>query len=70
MAILEQENPKRITVTGSNLETYLGIRKYLPDRLPGSDQIGLVTGLAWTSVGGETLEVEVNVMDGICCYVS
>ena len=64
MAILEQENPKRITVTGSNLETYLGIRKYLPDRLPGSDLVGLVTGLAWTSVGGETLEVEVNVMDG------
>ena len=64
MSILEQENPKRITVTGSNLENYLGIRKYLPDRLPGSDQVGLVTGLAWTSVGGETLEVEVNVMDG------
>ena len=64
MAILEQETPKRLTVTGSNLETYLGIRKYLPDRLPGSDQVGLVTGLAWTSVGGETLEVEVNVMDG------
>ena len=64
MTILEQENPKRITVTGSNLETYLGIRQYLPDRLPGSDQVGLVTGLAWTSVGGETLEVEVNVMDG------
>ena len=64
MTILEQENPKRITVTGSNLETYLGIRRYLPDRLPGSDQVGLVTGLAWTSVGGETLEVEVNVMDG------
>ena len=64
MVILEQETPKRITVTGSNLEDYLGVRKYLPDRLPGSDQIGLVTGLAWTSVGGETLEVEVNVMDG------
>ena len=64
MTILEQEAPKRITVTGSNLEKYLGIRKYLPDRLPGNDQIGLVTGLAWTSVGGETLEVEVNVMDG------
>ena len=64
MSILEQETPKRITVTGSNLEAFLGIRKYLPDRLPGSDQIGLVTGLAWTSVGGETLEVEVNVMDG------
>ena len=64
MVILEQETPKRITVTGSNLETYLGIRKYLPDRLPGNDQVGLVTGLAWTAVGGETLEVEVNVMDG------
>ena len=51
-------------MTGSNLENYLGVRKYLPDRLPGSDQVGLVTGLAWTSVGGETLEVEVNVMDG------
>lgn len=62
--ILAQEEPKRITVNGSNLETFLGVRKYLPDRLPCSDQVGLVTGLAWTSVGGETLEVEVNVMDG------
>lgn len=55
---------KRYTVTGTNIETYLGTRKFLPDRIPGADQIGLVTGLAWTSVGGETLEVEVNVMDG------
>jgi ATP-dependent Lon protease len=36
----------------------------MPDRLPSADEIGLVTGLAWTSVGGEPLEVEVNVMDG------
>lgn len=64
MQILSQEEPKKITVTGGDLEKYLGVRKYLPDRLPGSDQVGLVTGLAWTSVGGETLEVEVNVMDG------
>lgn len=64
MQILAQEKPKRITVTGSNVDTFLGVRKFLPDRLPGSDQVGLVTGLAWTSVGGETLEVEVNVMDG------
>ena len=64
MELLDQEKPKRITVNGSNLEKYLGVRKYLPDRLPCSDQVGLVTGLAWTSVGGETLEVEVNVMDG------
>jgi len=64
MTILEQDSPKRITVTGTNLEKFLGVRKYLPDRLPANDQIGLVTGLAWTSVGGETLEVEVNVMEG------
>ena len=64
MRLLAQEEAKKITVTGSNLEEFLGIRRYLPDRLPGSDQVGLVTGLAWTSVGGETLEVEVNVMDG------
>jgi len=55
---------KRISVNGSNIEKYLGVRKFLPDRLPSADQIGLVTGLAWTSVGGEVLEVEVNVMDG------
>lgn len=64
MMLLSDESCKRIQITGSNLETYLGVRKYLPDRLPVSDQIGLVTGLAWTSVGGEVLEVEVNVMDG------
>ena len=64
MAVLEQETPKKINVSGSNVERFLGVRKFLPDRLPVNDQIGLVTGLAWTSVGGETLEVEVNVMEG------
>ncbi len=64
MKILAQEEPKKLTVNGRNLEEFLGTRKYLPDRLPSTDQIGLVTGLAWTSVGGETLEVEVNVMEG------
>ena len=61
---LLSEEAKRVTVTGTNLESFLGVRKFLPDRLPCTDQVGLVTGLAWTSVGGETLEVEVNVMDG------
>ena len=61
---LVQENASKIIVNGKDIETYLGVRKYLPDRLPECDQVGLVTGLAWTSVGGETLEVEVNVMDG------
>lgn len=55
---------KRIVVTDENIEDFLGVRKFLPDRIPGTDQIGLVTGLAWTSVGGEVLEVEVNVMEG------
>jgi len=64
MQLLADETVKRITVTGSNVTEFLGTRKFLPDRLPSSDQIGLVTGLAWTSVGGEVLEVEVNVMDG------
>ncbi len=64
MEILNQETPKRITVTEKNLENYLGVRKYVRDQLNTSDEVGLVTGLAWTSVGGETLEVEVNVMEG------
>ena len=64
MQLLEDETKKRIAVNIHNIEEFLGVRKYLPDRIPGSDQVGLVTGLAWTSVGGETLEVEVNVMDG------
>ena len=62
--IVAQETTKRISVTVANIEGFLGVRKFLPDQLPSMDQVGLVTGLAWTSVGGETLEVEVNVMEG------
>ena len=61
---VDDPDAKRITVNGNNIEEFLGVRKFLPDRIPANDQVGLVTGLAWTSVGGETLEVEVNVMDG------
>lgn len=64
MRFVSQEAPGKLTVTGTNLDKFLGVRKYLPDRLPCTDQVGLVTGLAWTSVGGETLEVEVGVMEG------
>ncbi len=64
MRLISNETTKKIAVTGSNLEEFLGVRKFLPDRLPCFDAVGLVTGLAWTAVGGETLEVEVNVMDG------
>ena len=62
--LVQQDAPKRITVNGANLEEFLGVRRFLPDKLPPCDPVGLVTGLAWTAAGGETLEVEVNVMDG------
>ena len=64
MHLLEDNTKKRITVTADNCEEFLGVRKFLPDRIHSNDQVGLVTGLAWTAVGGETLEVEVNVMEG------
>ena len=62
--LISEEPPKRITVTEKNAEAFLGVRKFIPDAVNARDQVGLVTGLAWTSVGGETLEVEVNVVDG------
>jgi len=64
MRILTQTHARSITVSGSDVAIYLGVRKYLPERRAEVDNVGLVTGLAWTSVGGETLDVEVNVMDG------
>ncbi len=64
MRLLSGDKISKIQVNGSNMEDFLGVRKFLPDRRHSKDQIGLVTGLAWTSVGGDTLDVEVNVMDG------
>ena len=64
MRLLEDPEQKKLTVRSGDLEGYLGPRKFLPDRIPARDEVGLVTGLAWTSVGGEVLEVEVNVMEG------
>ena len=62
--MVSDEEIKRITVSGKNLEEFLGIRRYVDDAPLTSDPVGLVTGLAWTSVGGEILQVEVNVMEG------
>ena len=64
MRFVSDEPPKRISITGGNLEDFLGVRKFLPEANVTTDQVGLVTGLAWTAVGGTTLEVEVNVVDG------
>lgn len=51
-------------VDSKNIEQYLGPRKYKNDQLPDKNEIGLVNGLAWTSVGGETLPIEVAVVPG------
>ncbi len=55
---------KKATITKKNLEKYLGKEKYTFDHAGKTDEIGIVRGLAWTSVGGDTLEIEVNVMPG------
>ena len=51
-------------MTVRNLEKYLGKEKYSQDMRGETDEVGIVRGLAWTSVGGDTLEIEVNVMPG------
>ncbi len=53
-----------IQVTPENLEEYLGTAPYESDDIHTEDQVGIVRGLAWTSVGGDTLSIEVNVMPG------
>lgn len=55
---------KSLTVTKKNLEEILGTRKFMPDTIYQEPQVGIVRGLAWTSVGGTTLSVEVNCMAG------
>ena len=60
------ENPslEGVVVTSKDLEEYLGRDKYLYDLAGTKPEVGVVTGLAWTSVGGVTLPVEVNVLKG------
>lgn len=53
-----------IRVSGRNLKEFLGVEKYRPEAAAKKNQIGIVRGLAWTSVGGVTLEIEVNTMPG------
>ena len=53
-----------VVVTSKNLDKYLGVRRYDFGRAEGEDEVGLVTGLAWTEVGGDLLQVEASVMPG------
>src|SRR5665213_3603119 len=55
---------KSVEVTPENLETYAGVRKYRYGEVEGEDQVGVVTGLAWTEVGGETLTIESVMLPG------
>ena len=55
---------KSIAITGKKLQDFAGSVKYHPEKLARNEQVGLVNGLAWTQVGGELLEVEVNVVPG------
>lgn len=55
---------EKVTVSPQNLEEYLGAKKFLPERIADKNEVGVVTGLAWTSVGGVTMPLEVLVMEG------
>lgn len=59
-----ENDKKKVKVTEQNVEKYLGKEKYSFDLKNDTDEIGIVRGLAWTSVGGDTLEIEVNIMPG------
>ncbi len=57
-------NKKTVSVSCKNIEKYLGKKKFKYDEAEKQNEIGMVTGLAWTPVGGTTLNVEVTIMDG------
>lgn len=63
-AQIVRDGTKQISITEKNLKDYLGERRYQKDPVSSEPLVGVVNGLAWTSVGGELLEVEVNVVPG------
>lgn len=62
--IVSSETEEKIVITPARLETLLGAKKFKEDDRQTTDEIGVANGLAWTSVGGETMPIEVAVMDG------
>jgi ATP-dependent Lon protease len=62
--LLTEKNTKSISVTPRNLNKYLGVRRFNYGRAEAEDQVGQVTGLAWTEVGGELLTIEASVVPG------
>ena len=59
-----EEKEETITVNKENLENFLGRARYTYQKKNETDEVGIVRGLAWTSVGGDTLQIEVNLMPG------
>ena len=60
----KQKLTEEVNITPDKLEHYLGKPKYRQDKINEKPEVGIVRGLAWTSVGGDTLQIEVNVMPG------
>lgn len=61
---LAEGNEERLDITDKNIEKYLGVKKYRPEEQVLDDEVGVVNGLAWTSVGGELLKAEAVVLRG------
>ena len=59
-----EEKEEEVMVTPENLEDFLGRARYTRQKKNQTDEVGIVRGLAWTSVGGDTLQIEVNLMPG------
>ena len=64
LARRKEKRPENVQVTPEKLEHYLGKPKYRQEKINEKPAVGIVRGLAWTSVGGDTLEIEVNLMPG------
>lgn len=62
--LIASEGKKRITVNEKTLTEMLGKRKYKPERILSKDEIGIINGLAWTSMGGEIMQLEIATMKG------
>ncbi len=58
------DEAEKVAINGNNITDFLGVKKFRPETIESSDAVGLVNGLAWTSVGGDMLQVEVAILEG------
>lgn len=62
--LIAEGSEKRVTVNAESVEKMLGHKRYKPEQILSRDEVGIINGLAWTSVGGEIMQLEVAVMEG------